>query len=718
MIRGFAYKFTQAFIPAFVLFFFFANSAFAEQPTVSAILGQDSVIAKQLDNWSLLESFEKPDKLVLHFQNNDNLNIKVHLEKRDDTKNTFSKTKSFNLFYKTDNKLADAEQQNVANLLVKLTELVNANDKGQFVFRETIKEVKREGYFAHWGQVPQEHGIWLSAEKYWYVDILERVVAILLYTLSVLGLFILLPFLLKYLNSFSYQQRLWFAVIAFMAFVVHMLVPHRLVMTYSGYGIIDQAIHFSQLKKYGAGTPFFYHSLFLLLPDTDKVYLWANTIVGWLTLPLAAIWFSRYMQNKSLAVVLILVLAIDPLILKNNNCESNFIPTLFFFFISLNWLEMYKEQRSLHGLFFAVVGFLLVIYSRPFFIIFIPLTLLAVQFTGAKKIFGRKDLKTILLIVLLSVITLLPHLVFLSVSYVMEMETGHAAGFSRVLDAIGNKFFSSDNLFLRYDVTPVVFGILWLWAIFKSDKQEKIKLAAIFAIGFVMFNLYFVDLPAPSIPRLQLPSHYFFCMITAFGFWKLWLVVESRPNKKNLQLALLAVTLVSVYPATWFLWAPINDWEEDKALRIAAELLPESAEAFVRLATGDEPHTFGIFREYPDYLFSLKNEELKISKLTDLTEVLEKERKSNNDISDRFYVYLGMRCYALIVDHRTGMDASGNLPAQNYQHPMCLEIREKYLLEPIYETMAVNHEIKSTFVWYPPVKQLKLGLYEIKGYRH
>lgn len=713
--KGLKFLFQNLLVFLFILFFFYGQ-AFAEQPDISVIANSRGEIPKEIYNWKLSANTVKPDKIILTFSDKTNHRISVHLEKRDDAKNTFSKTASFNIFYKSETPLEQDFQQNIADLMLALTELIKANDKGQYNFSPaiTVKE-KDHGYFSSWGKIPVDHEIKISRQAYWYVDILERVIAIALFLASLIGIFFLAPLLSAKINRLTKKQKLWFVALLFGSLFIHLIVPHRLVMTYSGYGIMDQAMTFAKLKKYGAGTPFFYHFFYLFLPNTDKVYLWINTIAGWLTLVIASIWFAGYMKNTKLIFALLFLMAIDPIVLKDHNSESNFIPTLFFFFVALNWLEIYKVSRDKKSLLFSLVSFLFVIYSRPFFIIFVPLIVLIEQLTSETKLVTRKTLKQIATAILIACVVVLPHIVFLIVSYYLEMDTGHSEGFSRVFDAAIYKFFSDENVFVRFDMTPFMFIFLWSFSLLHLKKREKLKLISLFLLSFAMFCLYFIDSPPPSLPRLQMVPHYFFCMISAYGLVNIQKVIASRKNNPLFLSMVPAVILLSVYPATTFLWTPINDWEEDKALRESVLLIPETAKVLGRLAEKDEPHTFGIFRNYPDYLFKRKIPELKVLNLTNMLKALEQEDKQ--DIAAGYYVYLGTRCYALILDHETGRDFNGNVVDENYLHPGCKEIRDKFVLKPIYEIMAINHEMKSSFVWYTPNPKIKLGLYEIQAFK-
>ncbi len=643
----------------------------------------------------------------------------VVLEPLNENGNAFGRTDSFNIYYKLPDDSSKADQEDLRVLMEEIVRRVKRNDKRTIRLVSPPPPAPLTAGNDRAAPSDDARLRWVPAWGRRLIDSVERAQAFLLLLLSGIAVLMLLPVLARRFREKTPAERLFFGAFLAIALILRLLAPHRLVMNCSGYGLIEQAIHFGELRKYGAGTPLFYHLLLQVVPGEGDAYLRINTIVGWLTLPLAALWLDRIVKRPWVGTLFLLLMAVLPLSIKDHNSESNLIPVLFFFFIGLNWLEEYRDSRRLPHLLFSIGTLLFTVYSRPFFLIFVPAAVLFSHLTRTLSNRPRMDGKSLFLAFSGGLLFLLPHLVFLLMAYVEETSHGGAGGFETVFSAPLTDYLSGKNILFRPDYFPPGYLLLWAPAFAVSLVAVRRRLAFLLAMNMLFVILYFADLPEPSVPRLFMPSVVFAVMIAAIGLERLSRKhADSKKGRGKLIFWGLILGLSMPLPVRT-LWAPTNDDEEHRMLEEAARRLPERGARLGILWYGDAPYTWGVFRDYPEYLFRPPRRDVELVRLEGMLEGasmrpwMRTEEKTD-------YVYLGSRCYWLNRHVPKKIDSgriSEALIGKDYIHPLCKKIKDSLILEPIIEKRIPNHAPGDHFTWYPPRKELLFGLYRVRGSR-
>jgi hypothetical protein len=700
-------------------FWMFAGPLFAQTVPASELLkAANSDIQSLPDGWRLVSGQREPSQIIWNFEAPNGASVQVVLQAKDPTKNAYAVTRSFIIFYKSEGDNSDTP---VRNLMDTIAERVQANDTGMIalIADNGVGSLQADRTDQQAGIRPAGMPDSVDADLYRILDAAERALAFVLIFFAIAGLFWALHISVHTITAAPKFDRLAWIIILALGLLVRLWVEPRLVMTYSGYGLIEQALHFGALKKYGAGTPLLYHLLMRTLPgDPGSVYLMANKLFGWLSIVLGSVWLQRYLNTRAVGVAAAILLSFSPLLIKDHASESNVVPTMMIVFAGLLLFDAWRRtpRRSLLAL--AVTTMLFAIFCRPLMLVLLPISIVLLEPLRGDRNLGRFPLKTLLWAGLLCLPILAPHIGFLYLHYLGEMETGHAAGFAAWVSGPLERLTSEQNLFLRYDLTPVVLPLLWVFAFTRADIAQIPRLVSLALISAIFFTAYFVDMPAPSLPRLEAPAIFWMTLISANGLANLW----RQPLKKIWwsQFLLLAVFVLACLPPIHTLWENDNDQQEDLMLTEAARMLPADARFLGRLAVNDLPMTWGVFRTYPDYRFQNHPNPPTIVRLGALSAWLDGHKKTGLAIPKGVYVYLGMRCYSLVLSHIPEHLLDANVPESaatpDYQHPLCTKMRTDYRLAPVVERAVDNHDIFQRFLWYPPRLTLRVGLYRVEDF--
>lgn len=657
--------------------------------------------------WKLEESQHSENEILFVFSHPEQKRLTVKLETRDDSSSAFGSSPSFNILYLGDHH-DSRDEARISSLMNEVVRRIARNDKGKINLprrSEGQKKADEKEYTDKLigSRLPVGAPAWLQPEVWKLLEASERASAFLLLLMSLFGLLFLVPVFLQFLNGLSSRERRIIGILLLAALAIRLAVPHRLVMAYGGYHIIEQAIHFTRLERYGAGAFTFYNLLLRFIPGEGDAYLAINTVCGFLSLPLAAMWAARYFKLPRLGVSYLGLLAVLPLLIKDHNSESILIPTLFFFFAGLNHWESFRRKGDIASLAFALASFAFTMYCRPSFLFLAPITIAILemkrQVPEKPKAFLNKTVRGIGL----GIIFLLPKLFVLIVFLFIEQNINRSGGLSGVVSGFTSYVFLK-NLFINPKATPIIYFLLWIPAFFTEKRSERLNIIRVFLVGYVFFAIFFFDMSPPSLPRLQIPAIFFFTMISAAGLVELLDRRRLRSRPIYFTLLSIAISIPVFYIPCAGIWETTNDQEEQRALETVAEKLPDSDIVLARLTNEDRPETWGIFRDYPDYLFSPPRRN---DRLLSLTTWL--GRYGSGGFKHPSYIYLGMRCYSIVADRKPGDIGD------DYTHPACKTIGEKVILSPVWEKQAINNRAYRDFIWYPDRPTLTIGLYRAEG---
>ena len=702
-----------------VIFFRMGLACAASKEPLELLIDKGQTLPVAFDEWTLSSFEANPRTLTYLFTHKTYGPLRVMLQHRDDRDRSFGRTKSFNILYEGQ-PADDKHGQAIGALMERIIARIDSRDDGSL----TLKPLPRLGYDPP-GKAPEHELTIASPDRtgmadgrlYLWLDRYERHFSGILLFLSLLGvLFLVVPFRRK-LAALSTKERWILFFLLFVAALVRAVIPSRLVMVYGGYPLINQAIYFSDLLRYGGGTPVFYHLFMHVLPfENEQAFLVVNTIVGWVTLPFVWLWVLRKFPKQSgMALWFAVILAFHPMLLKDHNSESNLIPTLFFFFLGLNhWFE-FRSTKSRRHFIFALAALGLAVLSRPLMMFFVPLTLVIDEVFSSESSAGITKNANVLGGLALMAVLLLPHVGFIYTWWEIEQRFNLSAGLSGLVIGLV-EVLSPLNLYFHPGYSPFVLPLVVVAAFVLTPKGRRAPLWRFAALALLFYVPYSIDKPPPSMPRLQIPALYFLSALSAVGLHLVW---RKAVEIHRTHLAAFSLLLLGTVGMLWpfaTLWTKGNDQTEHEALVEVAQHLPQGRVTLGVLKLGDPPYPWGIYFEYPDYLWRSPSRDVRRLGLGELVSRVRRETLQREG-----YVYLGIRCYALMwekppegVGSQTISVASEGID-DTYVHPACKMVREKLELQPVFEWNALNLERQGDFIWYPDRETLPVGLYRVLG---
>lgn len=546
--------------------------------------------------------------------------------------------------------------------------------------------------------VPNGAPLWLSPARWQQILRAELLVSALCLVLVLAALLALFPEAHRAWEKATPVQRRAAAALILGGLFLRLVVPERLVMVYGGYALINQALAFAEPLRYGSAGPLLYHLLLRLFPGEGAAYLTINTVLGALTLPLAAWWATRYLARPRLFFPLLALLAIMPLLVKDHNSESNMIPAMLAFFVGLLHWERFRRGASRSALFLSVAALVFAALCRPLVAGIAPLALLILEVGRGDMAGLRPQARALLAAAAGALLLLIPNLLLQSVHYNAVRVLGESGNVSGLLDGFTVQWLAG-NLFFYPAYTPLALPLLALLALLTAEGNTRRPLVAVFAVGALVVATAFADSPPPSMPRLQAGAMYFFATLAAAGLLQLHSPRVPHPMFQRPKVWVFLLALSSLWPVET-LWKPDTDLEEDRALHEIVRHLPSTPVTLARLDYGDAPPTWGVYRDYPDYLFSPPRRRDRLLSLSRLEHL-----EAAGTLDGAVFVYLGSRCYAL-EGRRAAQDAE-------YEHPACARLRARPDLETVWEEAVPNHRLQTDFIWYPESRTLRLGLYRI-----
>jgi hypothetical protein len=533
---------------------------------------------------------------------------------------------------------------------------------------------------------------------------LRAAVALLLLGLSIPSLALAYARALRLLRAEAdpATRRLFVASTALAAVVRWLIAPKQIVTMYIGYLLTQQAIELSAASHYGMGSLALYHALFAVLPRDHRTLLWANAVVGVLTLPLAATFAARILRSPRAGAVFAALVALTPLFIKNDASDANQVPCLWWLFGGLVLWEEYLDTGARPALAAAVPLVALAANARPEMPLLLPVLfgLLTLGLPRSPHL-RRREVALAMLVTALLVVPHARHV--LGAATALEerdsLPGASAGGMKRLLWAV-----VTENTVLTPSLYPVALALLALIGLAEPIALKGARAAwrsrvAIAAAAVIALAMYGLDLCRANMARVHVPGALLLTMLAAAAVASLW-----EHGKHVVLLGGVALAIAgSAVPTAITLWAPTNEQAEEDFMRVALARLPREAYTLVRMDRADRdrssPGSDFTHHHFPDYLVRPPAGPGRVSSIVDWIDQPDFDRPA--------YFYLGMRCYA---EFRGG---SAPRPHGDAMQGACKRMRERFALEPVVETTVPNRGD----VWleyYGDAPHLQMGLYRIR----
>ena len=532
-------------------------------------------------------------------------------------------------------------------------------------------------------------------------------VALLLLALFALSLPFLVRATTRLLAGDGRREAPWVAGLTVAGLAVRLVAPHRLVMVFMGYPLLHDAVRLAPLPKYGSAVPALHHVVFQVLPLDYTSVLLVHSVLGALTIPLAAALLRRTVRIPGAAAVAAGLLAFLPLFVKDHNSESYLVAAVFWLFAGLALLHDALDRDDRLGLVAAAVSLSLAAAARPLMYILVPAAALG-SVAGAYGHFRplRRQWGLCFGLVFVSGLLLLPNALHVLAATGEQVASGALPGWDRVsvLSMLGSVF--TDNIVFLPAWVPTLIPLLAVSGVILAPRGRRRALGVLLALALLWWALYFLDMPPISRPRLQSPGILLTTLVASAGAV---LVVQAAARRFGRRVTVPAALVLAVGVAAHAgltvpaLWARGNADEEADHFATAVAALPSESVLFVRLGEADAPR-WGVHRAYPDHLpltLQRRDTVLSIGDLLDL---------DLGPRGRRVFYYEGVRCFAAA---REGGGASP-LPAGR-RHPLCEEMHRRFELRPVAAVAtSVPNRYASDFPWYPSDREtLPVGLFEL-----
>lgn len=483
------------------------------------------------------------------------------------------------------------------------------------------------------------------------------------------------------------SRRLMVGAIALAALLRWVVFPRWLAMVFIGYLQTQRAIELLPLGQYGAGAVGFYHALFSVLPHDHAYLMAANSVIGVLSVPLAASVAARLFANARVGALAALVIAITPIFIRNDNSEANNVPTLWWMFGGLLlWLEHRESGSRIHGV-EAVCLLTLAAVARPE-MPFLIVGLLIVLPRALPPRTRPRD-RAVVALAVASAVLATPHLFHVR-------NAAEALGRSGVLGLIPRFLYTAvaRNVVVDPRLYPLALLLIGLWAARRPGAPRVVLGASALA-----FAVYVVDLDRGNMVRAEVPTALLFTFVAAAGLVEF---IEHRP--RALWPSLLAIVATAAVSAR-FHFAPTNEQAEDDFIRTALAALPGEPKLLVRHAfldlnnAGDDGFTQ---QHFPDYLLTTRVGPSAFAGIEDF--------RRTPDFSVPVYFYWGVRCYGRFRHE-------GRPPPHGETvQPSCAAMRAQFELVPVVEKTLPNRGD----VWleyYSDQPTLHVALYRVRPRR-
>lgn len=473
------------------------------------------------------------------------------------------------------------------------------------------------------------------------------------------------------------------------ASAIILLVPGRMIMVYSGYGLVNH-IFSGVIPRYGPGAVWEYGPIMWLLGGDHFWVQSQNRVIGILSLLITYILGRTLWPDRPKASVLALWTAVFlPVIWRDFSSESIVAaPTLFLLSALIVLIRQPRRPAA------AAVLLVAAAFSRP------EMAMIAGLVPLVAMGFSKDRITWWVYPVLLPMLVLIvgrTYFTALGLHHLDAIKWGFLNVLPSVFNAILWEGILTNPLFI-----PTVVILLIVFGAWSMHRPEKVWLV----IGFsaIYLALTGVDLSYMSVPRLHMPVLLLLLPLVGAG-WEYLFSVYRHSNTKFRTKAGLGIIVVLFFVGAGYnafaMFRTTNESVEEGLWRQTIQALPKSPVCLVTMTDDDPPPPVKNFRQIPEYLLTTYRPEWHLYSLSSLL-------KGAIPCSKNIFVLLGMRCYVKLADN-TSKPLRGNDPL-----PICSRIRKNLNLQPVFELRVPNRPYM-TYRMYPPKGPLTVGLYKVRN---
>jgi hypothetical protein len=481
-----------------------------------------------------------------------------------------------------------------------------------------------------------------------------------------------------------------------LALVVRLLIAPKWIATvFIGYKATQQSIDLLPLSHYGAGATALYHHLLGLFGNDHLVIIWSNAVMGVITVPLVMTFTRKMTQSARVGLVVGLLVALAPILIRNDTSDANNVPCLLWLFCGLTLLVRALTERNRWFLWWACFPLALAVVSRPEMVVIAGGLVVATMVALPVPKSWRHLLVDSLFFVPFLALTI-PHWMHIWRASEALHLGGNIKSFGTSFSLLENNALLEPTMFGVGYLLVAVVGTVLLW------RNHRRWLIAMWMIIIAAVALYSVDLDRANLARAHVPATLLVTLLAAHG------LVEIGARLKRSRVAVVlawGLVLGSNIPPLMTLWQPTNEQTEETLIREALDAIDTPDFTLLRLSHPDSDRAQLTNRghthyHFPDYL--IQNEERR-GWVMPLSAWLVDGR---GQAGRRTYFFRGIRCYA---EFRWGEDSP---PKGRNEHPLCRAMLQLPNIKPVFEHTVPNHGN----VWinyYGDSDDFVVGLYRI-----
>lgn len=486
------------------------------------------------------------------------------------------------------------------------------------------------------------------------------------------------------------------AVALALGVAARLLAPPLLATIFIGYKQTAQAATLLPISHYGVGSQALYHTLFAIFPVDHRVLIAANTVLGILTMPLAAALAARLHRDPRAGTVMAWLVALTPLFIRNDLSEANNVPALFWLFAGLLLLEEHLARTRIFPLLLATPLLALAAIARPEMPLVVVATALAVLtvLIGAST---RPRPAVLSVAACLFAAAITPHILHILGAIATLRTADSLPGIEPAELARLPKRLLTLATPLKIALFPVgITAAAALALLLPGPAPRRLSLSLALA-ALLTLAITALDLDQANMARVHVPAALLLTLLAAGGLTRLAALIP-RPALRGLPLALVLATAL---PSTATLWAPTNEATEERLIQATAAALPPGDLLLLRPGPEDRrqrPESRFTHYHFPDYLFLPPARDAMVRPLSGFIQ--------NPDFFVPTWFFRGMRCYA---DFRPRGEPP---PPGSDELPACRAMAERFHLDPIIEWQVPNRGD----VWidyYGDAPTLTVGLYRV-----
>jgi hypothetical protein len=484
------------------------------------------------------------------------------------------------------------------------------------------------------------------------------------------------------------------AVIAAVAVgaITRLLVPKWIATIFVGYRWTQQCIDLHPLSHYGAGAASFYHAVFSVAPHDHSTIMWTNAVVGVLTIPLVGALAARWLRSPTAGAWTAVMLALVPLIVRNDTSDANNVPVLWWLAGAALLLEEFATVRTRAPLLLGAALATLAAVARPEMPIVAATWIVGVVWACrdpmAKPL--RRDV-WLWTAAAVAVAAISPHLghVYEMIGELQQRSAG-LPGLRASASRVHLALWDHDTL-VAPTLFPAAITALALWGVARAPADMRRRVGSVAAVALVSLLAYTPDLDRANMARVHVPAAVLAIALAAYATTRL---------PRGWMAAAAVAMVATAAPTAWSLWQPTNELAEERFTRDVIAALPRDTPIdLVRSAYEDRVDADGrrTHDHFPDYLLGRRD-----VRLLSMRELLTRPSPARDT-----YVVWGMRCYARFRPIDAATPAGDNL--QDH----CARVRAAFALEPVFEREVVNRGD----VWiryYGDAETMRLGLYRAR----